>query len=249
VGALLKIGPGPAEGLPTLTGLLQHRESLGRQAALAVLRGYGPAAKASQSEVLRCLKDRTEAVRAEACQALLAIDPSATSVERVLIETLQDPEPQVRRQAAELSGERVQTSARLQEALIKAAMKDPSWQVRSAALLASARISGAIDLAPYYAAAMRDDHLEVRKSAANALFRMGPLAKAAVGDLIELSERSRYGIQAEAIEALGAIGPDAAAALPALKRMIEGDSPWLKQKAEQAVARIRKSPEANLSEQ
>jgi adenylate cyclase len=74
------------------------------------------------------------------------------------------------------------------------------------------------------AAALQQDGLIERKSAAQTLGRFGPAAADAVPELIDaLADENRW-VQSEAIKALGKIGPAAADAIPALTAM-QGEQP------------------------
>lgn len=88
---------------------------------------------------------------------------------------------------------------------------------------------------------------ELTAAAANALAQMGKAAKPAVADLLKVLKREKVENRGAVYYALGAIGPDAEAAIPALIAGIndEGDGSWYRDDAATALGQVGKnSPQA-----
>src|SRR5262249_20777303 len=98
---------------------------------------------------------------------------------------------------------------------------------------------------------LRDDHWEVRSSAAMVLARLGPASKPAIPLLIEIVQTEsgtgwKRAAKADAVEALGAIGPEAREAAPALAPLLHQPDQVLRLKAAEALRRV--DPEAAARE-
>ena len=93
---------------------------------------------------------------------------------------------------------------------------------------------------PYLVAALGSEAPRTRFDAAQALAKLGPEARGALEPLIEVVERDRdYSVRACAAAALGAIGPPAAAALPALRRAAGNPNEPLTHDAPRSELRVR----------
>lgn len=115
------------------------------------------------------------------------------------------------------------------------ALKDPNWRVRQAALEGIWGIGAGADSAVPAVVKMLDDEVPMlRARAVQTLIRMGPARKQAVPALVDLLDAAPSSSAAPgevplstfALLALGAMGPDAVAALPELRKMwMEPDTP------------------------
>src|SRR5262249_1219666 len=84
---------------------------------------------------------------------------------------------------------------------------------------------------------------DLREAAARALAVFGADAKPAVPDLVDMVRTSYHRAKITAAETLGAIGPGAKEAIPALRKMAAEDERYVPV-VEKALARIEGRPEA-----
>jgi len=202
------------------------------------------------------LKDPSSDVRRSSCDALKAIGPPADSAIPALIETLRDASRMVRMRAAEALGY-VGPGAKAAVPSLAEALKDPDQWVRNYAAQSLGRIGP--DAAPAVAglvAALQDQG--IRHSAIQSLEKIGPAAaEPAVPALIELvrspgeptgPEKSASGryvpsqgamTRVLAIKALGAMGPRAKAAIPALNGARKDEDPSVRYAAEDVLRKLQ----------
>ncbi|MDP6633716.1 MAG: HEAT repeat domain-containing protein [Phycisphaerae bacterium] len=87
-------------------------------------------------------------------------------------------------------------------------------------------------------ACLKSEDAKVRSRAVNALMRMGPRAKGAVGALIEILGDEYSSMRENAAEALGNIGPPAAGATGALATALKDEKYWVRRSAAMALVKI-----------
>jgi HEAT repeat protein len=95
---------------------------------------------------------------------------------------------------------------------------------------------------PALGEALKDQGEWVRVGAAEALGRIGPEAKSAVPALVEALKDQIVGVRRRAAEALGIIGSEAKSAVPALVEALKGQDAEVREGAAEALGRI--GPEA-----
>lgn len=127
-----------------------------------------------------------------------------------------------------------------------AALGDGTPAVRQAALQALEKLGG--DAVPSLIRALAGPDLEMRRDAAHALGRLGPMAAPAVPELIAALGSGDRRLVQESAKALGEIGPEARPAIPALVELF-GDTHFLACRlASWALVRIGADSALALSE-
>jgi HEAT repeat protein len=97
--------------------------------------------------------------------------------------------------------------------------------------------------------ALHDKNLSVQHEALLALEHIGPAARGAVGELIGILQKNdRSRLHSGAIEALGAIGSEAASAVPVLKKLLVGKDVHLATAAGLALSEILPAGSEQLAE-
>jgi HEAT repeat protein len=129
----------------------------------------------------------------------------------VLTKALEDPARDVRLGAARVLDELGMEARPAGDVLRKLANNDPDADIRRFA----AHAVESIDTP----ARLKDARPEVRRAAATALGRMGWRSAPAVPDLIVVLDDADASVRVAVIESLGRIGPDAGAAVQALRRL------------------------------
>ncbi len=246
VRALCTIGP-PAEGVPTLVRTIKEDKNHKARAYAATALGKldsdaksaapGLVEKSVVPALIDALKDDHPRVRSAAVRALRHMGPQGKVAVPLVIEKLKDEDRMVRSGAAGVLAE-----------------------------IAEPELKSAV---PALTKALDDEYVFVRTRSAKALGRIGPDAKVAVTALIEtltdrttavssiralvqidaqaaipvliktLSNKYDY-IREETAEALGGIGPEARAALPALKQLTKDPDRQVAKAATEAIERIDK---------
>ncbi len=142
-------------------------------------------------------------IRRKAARNLNHYDPHAHSLVPALFDTLKDPDPEVRRLGARALG-RLGDETDLAPLLQWTRDKDPA--VRAAALIALGTL------------------ISQSRGECYPRNRISPVPEAALSSLIAALGDSEMTIRLAAIESLGWIGPDAAAAAPALRAVLRDPS-------------------------
>lgn len=122
---------------------------------------------------------------------------------------------------------------------LRQALADPAYEVRGMAAAALRNLgSAALPALGDLTARLKDPDSGVRMMSANALAALGPSAAPATGALIEACETQGQHVQVlrSLADALGGIGPQAKAALPALRKLLT--IPRVAWNAEAAIARV-----------
>ena len=227
--------------VPALVRALSNGNPIFLQAVVDTLGRIGPAAVADLSGALRDAA-RPDIARGYAAMALAQIADRDRDVVPALVEALADDRAAVRMSGAEALGHAGSAAQAAVPNLIKA-VTDPreATLVREFAISALAKIdpgSEAVEEALVYT--VSDGDPRIYEAAVEALMRIRawragePDLGARVASLVrELDNGS-----SAAAEALGLIGNDAEAAVPALIRALEGGDPALRDAALIALERI-----------
>ena len=227
VNALGRVGPAALGALPALLDALADADCYIRRHAASAIGNLGPGAAAARPALLRALGYEDERVRLLAAGALARLGPGAVAALPVLLEELQ----------AEMDGDR---------------------RAEAATYLASVGPEGR-DAVPLLTRALRDFDARVRVESAGALWNIARQASETVPVLAALltgehgfqieflddgSPRCSGGprngkIQARAAQILTEIGPDAAAAVPALELALRDPDEEVRTHAGIALRRVR----------
>jgi HEAT repeat protein len=161
-----------------------------------------------------------------------------------LIESLGKSEIGLRTRAARALGDLGPAAKAALPNLIDA-LQDPGSTLRYWAVRALGEIGSEAEAAvPYLIDALNDpDSDAVRSAAANALTRIDP--RGAVSVLIEALKDPDTSVRASAAYALGDIGPDALAAVPALTVLINDANSEVRVSATEALRAIRSRAESS----
>jgi HEAT repeat protein/beta-lactamase regulating signal transducer with metallopeptidase domain len=213
-----KIGPDAKAALPALTAMI-HDPSFGvRENVAEALESISPvAAKAAVPALLDLLKDSCAGVRERTMRVLLRLDPKLkTVIVPVLMEMLKGDQGQ-RARAAGILGE-IGPDA-LGESTVKQAV-------------------------PAVKQLLLDIHEHgnwcYRMDTAVALMKLDPAEKPfAISALIELLNHPYCGARWTTAEALGKIGPDAKAAVPALTGLLKDRQKRVQRAAKEALKSIQ----------
>jgi HEAT repeat protein len=213
-----------APAIPALIELLKDSSPDVRYGAALALGNVGANARAAALPLLSALDDEDPLPRRGAVLAIRRVVPAQSVVVDALMRALRDEHPYVRASAASelaLMGDDAAPAA----AALATAMADGSSWSRMAAATALKDLGRkvAAGAAPELARTLHTKDRDAACSAVDHLMWLGPEARGAVPELVEILrdrdvDRPRR-VGAAAI--LGAIGPDAAAALPALTEVID----------------------------
>jgi hypothetical protein len=189
------------------------------------------------------LRQARGAARAAAIRAIGAFGADGASATEQLGAALSDPEPEVRRAAARSLAEVGPAGSAAVPALIKA-LRDDDVSVRESAALALREMGRSAAAAiPGLCEVLKDPQATVRMEAASALGKIATSERPAVPALIEALQRPGEEVQTlrNISLALGAIGPAATRAIPALQQVTHLRVKYI---AEEAIARIQGKPSA-----
>jgi HEAT repeat protein len=231
--ALGRIGPAAEQAVRDLRKILgnERNDELRRQAAWA-LGAIGPAARAALPDLRDLLAHRSVNVRVAAAEALWQVGQDAGPVVRILRDELKRAAPgsHARGLVASALG-RVGPPARAALPDLLEVIKDPDAFCRSQAVLALGSLGPATEKSAQAVVRtfQRDPQPYVRGNAAGVLQRYGPADAAAVGPLTSALQvqpqfirklgpqpfipTERGNATRTLVEALGRIGPPAAAAV------------------------------------
>ncbi|HKI35888.1 MAG TPA: HEAT repeat domain-containing protein [Gemmataceae bacterium] len=246
--------------VPQLVLALKSKDATTRRKAANALGLAGADAKTAVPALVEALKDGDPQVRRYAASALAAIGPPAVAP---LLKTAEGgADRQVRSLAYLALGEVRPADGDALRGLVRA-LKDPEKDIRAAAASALARLgvvavpplrqalkdkdaSAALALGqigppavnaaiPDLVTALKDDDKELRVAAHHALVRIGAPAVPALSAVLRGADlRGWYSISV----ALGKIGPDARAAVPALTEGLAHDDKGVRILAANALVKI-----------
>lgn len=234
------MGAAGPEDLPRLVRELDHQENSTRLEAAETLGRMGPEARSAAPALRKAVEAADPRLRVRAAEALGFMEPAATEPGAALSSLLKDGIPEIRRSAAEALG-----NLGIEAAALAAAIKDSDADVRWSAIEALGRIGpAALPAVPALIAVLDDPAL--RSPAADALGSIGSGAsaagpalasrlkelgragvvalarvggepsRAAVPFLIEELKSDDHRVRWDAVMVLGAMGPLAREAAPAL---------------------------------
>jgi HEAT repeat protein len=205
-GVLAAIGPDASDAVPALTRLLGG-DGDGRGAAVEALGAIGPAAAAAADRLADLLSDPQASVTLAAVAALARIGEPAVAP---LTKRLGREHPA--RSAAALALAEIGPPAKPALPALEALLDDADRGVRLRAAEAHWRVGGDAGKGlTVIRAGLKDEAL--RQAAVDALFRVGPPARAALPELTEAVRDPSATVHQPAARALARIGADAVAAL------------------------------------
>ncbi len=214
------IDPAAPATVQTLRQLLQDSDADVRTAAARALGRCDPLPAETVRELLAvAARDRRTNPRMGALLGLIAAGTRAAAAQKDLQPLAERTPRDGQVLLAQLASYAVQGKVTSARSILRAALEAPQPDVRAAAALA-------LELFPVNSADLPalkklcgDTHPETRRAAADALGRIGPAAKEAVGLLIPLLEDGQPEVRAAAAEALGRIGTVPPAAIPKLRQL------------------------------
>jgi len=216
--AIRHIGPEAKGAVGPLVELVKKDDPFARRAGIYGLIGIGPEAEAAVPPLIEALEAESFHTRYWACRALRAIGPGAKPAVPVLVRLLREDLPSVRRHAAQALGGIGPQIGEEAIASLAAALDDPLEPVREDAAVALGELGPpAKAAAPALERVITRGPLAARVPGAKALWRITGRSDPAVGVLVD--ELGDYLWGAAAAEALGEIGPPAAGAVPALRKL------------------------------
>jgi HEAT repeat protein len=214
------IGAEDPASIPVMAELLHDKDETVRQHAAQSLSTIAPLAREVLPDILASSRDADRSVRMYAALSLGSIRPLGDDTIKPLVEALRDQEVCVRIGAAEGLA-RMGPGARSSIPALRAALQDEDQYVAVKSALALYKIDRQIDLAiPVLVEGLKDPNSSRRSEAAKALKELGPDASGAVAALIDATKDDRLVFYA--VDALGAIGPKAQPAVPALLVLLKG---------------------------
>jgi HEAT repeat protein len=188
------------------------------------------------------LQAQSSGVRLAALWDLQRMGPRAAPALPALIAALQEQDPFLRTAAAEALGAMGLAAEPAIPALVEAAMQDEGAALRLQATCALAAVGRRAEfVVPHLIHLLRSPKEDQRLATIRALGALG--TDAAVPSLVGLLTDVNGNVAEEAALALGAIGPDARAAVPALLRMLRAGG-YLPAGAAYALGRIGRIDEA-----
>ncbi len=196
-------------------------------------------------QVMVLLRDPDVRIRRSTAEALEVLEEKSEPAMAGLILALQDPDRFVRWTSAKTLGFTPHKKAGPAIMPLAKLLSDPDLNLRIAAA-ASLEALGPVasEAVPALAQAIRSGDVEARLAAMYALMRIGPEAsKAAIPALIQCLDDREPRIVKTACEVIEEIGPPAAAALPALRRLIGHDDAEVRDRASQAILSILRLPD------
>ena len=248
--ALGELGPAAREAGDALAAALRDADPDVRCAAVAALGAIVPEGKGPVEGLARALTDEDWFVRLNAAQALQQFGPKAAAAAPALLQAMKpndlikDFRP-VRCGAAMIALSRIDPSARELEPACRmmiGKLLEDERQGSFGARATGARLLGecgaaALPAVPALAKLLQHPDGDVRVAAAEALLKIAPEkhGDASVGALADALKHADLLIRRRAAEALGGRGPQASAALPALRAAVQDPEPEVRTAAEEAI--------------
>ncbi len=215
---LVYAGSEAVEAAPALVRALRGKDKRLCREAAQVLGSIGPAAKEAIPALVEALSDPYPNVRARSAHSLAKIGKSSVPA---LVDALNSDDREARAYAAKALGG-VGAAARSAVPALVRTMNDADDRVRYSSAEALGWIGpGAADAVPVLTSALADSNKYVRRFAAFALGRIGPKAAPSLAALLQIAENeaAESVLRTHAIEALGGIDKGGAKILPALLRL------------------------------
>ncbi|HEY8506384.1 MAG TPA: HEAT repeat domain-containing protein, partial [Gemmataceae bacterium] len=260
-----------------LAALLKDPSPGTRSSAALALREMGPKWNKVTAPVFReLLKDPQVSTRLTAAQYLLQTDGADRGeIVAVLEAVLREGRESDRVRAAEMLARAAPDRAGEAAAALTELLKDPRARRFALAALARLGVPHAEAAVPALREMLKGPGLAERQMAASLIGQIGPAARAAIPDLVELlKDRNTSGtavtalgrlgpdavpallgalesgegqVRAEAVRALGMLGRDARAAAPHLAKLLLGDDAALREQAVSALGQIGGDAGAELA--
>jgi HEAT repeat protein len=244
---LYHMGPAAKDAVPSLCKVLGKAEERTRSKAAEALTAIRAQPDVAVPALVAALKDKDWSVRSYAGHALQAYGADAKPAIPALREALLDKDGLVRASVAEA----IWTIERKADAVIPALIEtlksggDEDCYARSASAKVLGRIGqGAKDAVPQLKACLKDEWRTVRISAAEALWKITQQPEPALAVLIREVEESDSLTNSDTghvIDVLEQMGPNARAALPALRAALKksrDEEAWTRERVEKATRKI-----------
>ncbi len=187
--------------------------------------------------VLRAMNDPDADVRQQARAELRHMEGALPWLEE---RALRDPDPAARIRAIEGLAEVPHAGEALPT--LDKALGDPDPAVRRAAIRTEASLTrGTNHSVPVLLKVLTrpGEEPEVRAEAAEAIGRLGPVAKEAIPVLVQALKDPEERVREEAADALGGVGVGSGEALLALTDVLDDPEPEVRQQAQESMQRIR----------
>jgi HEAT repeat protein len=206
-------------GMPALMSATQSGDVATRKAVAQSLRLMRPPVKEAVPVLVKLLKDNDEQVRGEAVFALGQMGELTVAALPALLEA-SAAEDSAGKDAWATASRITKVPRSLAPALLPL-LKSPEPKVRLKVVeLVCELEEGDQECLTVLIELVKRRDSQIRKGAAQLLYRYGSKAKEAVPALIEIARNDADpNTRSVAVNALGAIGPDAKAAIPALKAL------------------------------
>jgi HEAT repeat protein len=234
-----------SQDVPDHIEALRHADAATRKRAATALWQIGSYARAATPALRDAAKDPDPEVREAAVKALGLTSQGTTDAVPVLVEALRDKQAEVRAAAggalAELWATENAGRRRAPGGGGPGGSPSPGASLPRLGPQSEAAAQAAV---PVLTEALRDPDARVRAPAAAALAETGPLARAAVADLVHiLQEDQDRDARLQATIALGNIGPDSRAAVPVLVQKLRDEkADGVRVNTAAALGRIRSDP-------
>jgi HEAT repeat protein/S1-C subfamily serine protease len=250
---LASMGPEAKNAVPDLIELIQDKDDIVRTRALKALSEIGFISQGDLPKIIEAMKDPRPDVRLQAILVIRHMGEEANDAVSGLKDRLKDDSPDVREEAAKTLGNLGPLATTAVSALGEALSRDKKHEVRQEVALAIGNILAVATIrsddpatpaavasgAAALEAALSDPVRDVRLSALQALEKLGPGAKMVLPKILrELKEKDRE-MRGQAVDTLGAIGPDAKEAAGTLAEIVVGDKE-LRVRAGQALGKLKK---------
>jgi HEAT repeat protein len=187
--------------------------------------------------LLALLADADDDICYGAARALTLTSEAAPGIVDGLLRVLDRKNPQLQATACEVLGGFGQRAAAAAPRLVGLLTPETAAEPRIAAAQALAKIGAAPDMWVPAVIQMFQPHRQ-EKIAAGAQIALVTLGRSAVPYLVTALEASEQMVREQSAEALGTIGPAAAAAVPALSARLRDSRPEVRQKAAYALGQI-----------
>jgi HEAT repeat protein len=203
--ALARLG---SQGVPRLVDALRHEKL--RANVVAVLEQIGPDAAAATPALTALIGDKDDRVSHEAVLALAAIGPGAKAAVPTLVKALREVDEWDGPTLAYALG-KIGPEAAIAEPVLSELLKSPKTNLALASAWALVQICPAspelvAKTLPVLTAGLTNDLPVARRGAAEALGRLGPVAKEAVPALKKAANDKDEGVRQAATKALGFVG-------------------------------------------
>lgn len=228
-----------AVAVADLIQALADPEPTVRKAAAEALGAIGPEAAVADEALAARLDDSSPEVVLAAVRALGAIGDAAESGPEVA-KLLSRPEAEMRGAAIDALVE-FQEQREKNTAVFIQALDDPEWTVRRSAAVALGRIGAPARAAmpKLFGLLSNEVDREAARSAIRQIDDVGPEAVEALVQALEAEDRT---VRFFAVYYLGKLGPSAAEALPALRKLDGEDSQRFRKSIQDAIRAIEGRP-------